>query len=143
MKLLVAMFTSVFLTAALAGFRVITPGQVALQTLANTGVSQSPSPIGTWPVYLRYHVQDMSGYTPWGTYYNDPGVPDVNYFHGGDAVHGFPRAAYGFPQSLGCVELPLAEASIAWTVIHYGTPVTVALNVPSRARRMVIGGTVQ
>lgn len=118
-------------------------GRVALRTLVNTGVSQSPSPIGTWPVYLRYRAQDMSGYTPWGTYYNDPGVPYVNYFHGGDAVHGFPRAAYGFPQSLGCVELPIPNAALAWTWIHYGTPVTVTANLTPTLRAVVTGGPVR
>ncbi len=49
----------------------------------------------------------------------------VNYFDGGVAIHGFVRASYGFPQSLGCVELPLSEAAAAWTWIHYGTVVTV------------------
>jgi hypothetical protein len=34
----------------------------------------------------------------------------INYFNGGDAVHGFVRASYGFPQSLGCVELPIPTA---------------------------------
>lgn len=35
-----------------------------------------------------------------------------------------PRA-YGFAQSLGCVELPVAHAAVAWRWIHYGTVVTV------------------
>lgn len=30
--------------------------------------------------------------------------------NGGDAVHGYPRASYGFPQSNGCVELPIETA---------------------------------
>ena len=30
----------------------------------------------------------------------------ISYFNGGDAVHYFDRAAYGYEQSLGCVELP-------------------------------------
>lgn len=100
-------------------------GRVVLHSLTNTGIPQSPTPNGTWPVYLRYVSQDMSGMTPFGTPYNDPGVPYVNYFNGGDAVHGFVRAAYGFPQSLGCVELPIPAARVAWGYIHYGTLVTV------------------
>lgn len=100
-------------------------GVVALKSLANTGIPQSPTNNGTWPVYLRYRSQDMSGINPFGVPYNDPGVPYVNYFNGGDAVHGFWRAAYGYPQSLGCVELPVANARIAWNYIQYGTLVTV------------------
>jgi hypothetical protein len=58
-------------------------------------------------------------------------------------VHGFPRAAYGFPQSLGCVELPIPNAAIAWTYIHYGTPVTVALNVAPTLRHIIHGGPIR
>ena len=53
----------------------------------------------------------MSGTNPDGSHYNDPGIPWVSYFNGGDALHGFIRASYGFPQSLGCVEMPYAEAA--------------------------------
>lgn len=100
-------------------------GKIVLTSLCNTGIPQSPTYLGTSPVYLRYQSQTMSGINPFGVPYNDPGVPWVNYFAGGDAVHGFPRAAYGFPQSLGCVELPIANAAIAWNYIHYGTLVSV------------------
>ncbi len=52
----------------------------------------------------------MSGYNPDGSYYSDPGIPWVSYFNGGDALHGYIRGAYGYPQSLGCVEMPYNEA---------------------------------
>ncbi len=100
-------------------------GKIVLTSLCNTGIPQSPTYLGTSPVYLRYQSQTMSGINPFGVPYDDPGVPWVNYFAGGDAVHGFPRAAYGFPQSLGCVELPISNAAIAWNYIHYGTLVSV------------------
>jgi len=41
------------------------------------------------------------------------------------AVHWYPRASYGFPQSLGCVELPSSAAKTAWQYLSYGTLVTV------------------
>jgi len=66
----------------------------------------------------------MQGVNPNGTPYADP-VHWINYFDGGEAVHGFPRASYGFPQSLGCVELPLNVAPIVYSHVHYGTLVTV------------------
>jgi peptidoglycan hydrolase-like protein with peptidoglycan-binding domain len=100
-------------------------GRVVYQTLANTGISVAPTEIGTWPVYLRYTSVTMSGYNPDGSYYSDPGVPWVSYFHGGDAVHGFWRSEFGFPQSLGCVELPIANAAIVYPYDTYGTLVTV------------------
>ncbi len=53
----------------------------------------------------------MTGTDPDGVHYVAPDVPWVNYFNGGDAVHGYPRASYGFPQSNGCVELPIETAA--------------------------------
>lgn len=101
-------------------------GKLTLTSPANTGIPQAPTEPGTWPVYLRFESTTMQGTEPSGQKYDDPGVPWVSYFHGGDAVHGFPRAAYGFPQSLGCVELPIAQAQTAWSQMDYGTLVTVA-----------------
>ncbi len=96
-------------------------GKTVLTSLANAGIAQSPTVTGTYPVYLRYRSQTMSGVTPWGEHYSDPGVPWVSYFYKGEAVHGFHRASYGSPQSLGCVELPYKQAEIAWKYMHYGT----------------------
>lgn len=100
-------------------------GRVVFTSVANTGIPQAPTPVGTFFVYLRYRSQTMRGVNPDGQPYVDPGVPFVNYFDGSVAIHGFVRAAYGFPQSLGCVELPPANAAVAWKWIHYGTVVTV------------------
>lgn len=58
--------------------------------------------------------------------YNDPGIKWVNYFDDGRGIHYYPRAAYGFPQSAGCVEEPLKSARIAYGLLHYGVPVTVS-----------------
>lgn len=100
-------------------------GTVAVTSLANTGIAASPTPSGTWPVYLRYRSQTMSGTDPSGTHYVDKGVPYVNYFYHSDAVHGFLRASYGWPQSLGCVELPYSKAQAVWQYMTLGTLVTV------------------
>jgi hypothetical protein len=53
-------------------------------------------------------------------------VQNVSYFNGGDAVHYFPRGSYGWPQSLGCVELPLAQSAVAYHYLTYGSLVTVS-----------------
>jgi hypothetical protein len=50
----------------------------------------------------------------------------VSYFHGGDAVHYFDRGSYGWPQSLGCVELPSTTAQASYGYLTYGSLVTVA-----------------
>lgn len=100
-------------------------GSVVYTSAANTGIPQTPTPVGTFFVYRRFASTTMQGLNPNGSYYVDHGVAWVNYFDTGYAIHGFVRAAYGFPQSLGCVELPVANAAIAWNWIHYGTVVTV------------------
>jgi hypothetical protein len=99
-------------------------GEQVQQSLANTGIEAAPTTIGTAPVYLRYRNQIMRGTNPDGTPYADP-VQFVAYFRNGEAVHYFPRASYGFPQSLGCVELDLADAQNAWQYLTYGSLVTV------------------
>ncbi|HUC26988.1 MAG TPA: L,D-transpeptidase family protein [Streptosporangiaceae bacterium] len=101
-------------------------GRVAIRSVANTGIAASPTADGTFPVYLRYQVTQMQGTNPDGTPYDDT-VYWVSYFNGGDAVHAFPRASYGWYQSLGCVELPSygSTAEDVWNLITYGTLVTV------------------
>lgn len=99
-------------------------GQWVLSTRANTGISLTPTYLGTFPIYERLPFQVMRGKDPNGTSYADP-VHWINYFAGGDAVHGFFRTRYGFPQSLGCVEVPIATASEIYHQVHYGTLVTV------------------
>jgi hypothetical protein len=100
-------------------------GRIVLSTPANTGIPVAPTADGTFPVYLRYRFQIMRGINPDGSSYADP-VSFVSYFDGGEAVHYFPRGSYGFPQSLGCVELPLGAAAAAWPYLTYGSLVTVA-----------------
>ena len=99
-------------------------GHLALHTLSNTGIPGRTTVPGTFPVYLRFLNQIMRGTNPDGTKYADP-VQFVSYFNGSDAVHYFPRASYGFRQSLGCVELPLGAAKRAWPLLTYGSLVTV------------------
>jgi lipoprotein-anchoring transpeptidase ErfK/SrfK len=100
-------------------------GARVYNTLANTGIPAAPTPDGTWPVYVRYTLTTMTGTNPNGSHYSDPGIPWVSYFHGGDALHGFIRASYGFPQSLGCVEMPFANAQVVFPLTPIGTLVTI------------------
>jgi peptidoglycan hydrolase-like protein with peptidoglycan-binding domain len=99
-------------------------GRKVFRSYANTGIPIDPTADGTFPVYLRYRFQVMQGTNPDGSHYADP-VEFVSYFHEGEAVHYFPRYSYGWPQSLGCVELPYTSAEEAWPYMTYGTLVTV------------------
>lgn len=100
-------------------------GKVTFSTLVNTGISVAPTANGTFPVYVRYISTTMSGTNPNGSHYSDAGIPWVSYFNGGDALHGFIRSTYGWPQSLGCVEMPFADAAVLWPRTPVGTLVTV------------------
>lgn len=99
-------------------------GRVVLRSLTNTGIAVAPTASGTFPVYRRFPNAIMSGTNPDGSHYAVP-VSFVSYFHGGDAVHYFPRGSYGWPQSLGCVELPYQAAARAYPLLTYGSLVTV------------------
>jgi L,D-transpeptidase catalytic domain/Bacterial Ig-like domain len=100
-------------------------GRTVLTTPVNTGIPGRATALGTYPIYVRYTVNQMTGTNPDGSHYDDT-VYWINYFNGGDAVHGFPRGSYGWPQSLGCVELPVPTAEVAFNHLAIGDLVTVA-----------------
>ncbi|HET7046858.1 MAG TPA: L,D-transpeptidase family protein [Solirubrobacteraceae bacterium] len=100
-------------------------GHTVLTTPVNTGIASAPTATGTYPVYEHISSGTMSGTNPDGSHYNDPGVPWISYFNGGDALHGFTRAQFGFPQSLGCVEIPPVTAGHVWPYTPIGTLVHV------------------
>ena len=79
-------------------------GRVIYSSAANTGIAQRPTARGTFPVYARYLSTTMSGTNP----------------------DGFLRGSYGYPQSLGCVELPYGAAAVVFGYDPIGTLVTVS-----------------
>ncbi len=99
--------------------------RVVFSTPVNTGVPGAETAQGIFPIYARYVSTTMSGEDVDGTKYVVPDVPWVNYFNGGDAVHGYPREAYGFPQSNGCVELPIEAAHTVFGMLAIGDIVEV------------------
>jgi len=99
-------------------------GKLVQSTLVNTGIAGRSTVDGTFPVYSRFPVTQMTGTNPDGTKYDDT-VQFVSYFNGGDALHYFPRGGYGYYQSLGCVEMPYTAAEDIYPITTYGTLVTV------------------
>jgi lipoprotein-anchoring transpeptidase ErfK/SrfK len=91
----------------------------------NTGAPGADTTDGTYPVFEHVTSSVMKGTNPDGTTYDDPDVPWASFFNGGDALHGFVRAQYGFPQSNGCVEMTVADAGMLWPLTPIGTLVTV------------------
>jgi hypothetical protein len=94
--------------------------RVVFTTPANTGVPGAETEQGIFPIYSRLLSTTMTGTDVDGTKYSVPDVPWVNYFNGGDAVHGYPRESYGFPQSNGCVELPIEAAHTVFGMLALG-----------------------
>lgn len=101
-------------------------GKVTLTSAANTGVAGAESDSGSFPIFQHTESSDMRGTNPDGSQYNDPDVPWVNYYNGGEAVHGFRRASYGSSQSAGCVELPIPTAKKVFGMLDIGDIVTVS-----------------
>ncbi len=101
-------------------------GTDAYSTPVNTGVPGAWTATGTYPVYARFYTTTMIGTDVDGYHYDVPNVPWVAYFNGGDAVHGYWRSSYGYPQSNGCVELPIDNAQVVWAMDPIGTLVNVS-----------------
>ena len=100
-------------------------GRTILTSPANTGISGAETELGTFQVFEHIPEGTMSGTNPDGSHYEDPGIKWISYFNGGDALHNFDRASFGTPQSLGCVELPLAASAEIWPYTPIGTLVTI------------------
>jgi peptidoglycan hydrolase-like protein with peptidoglycan-binding domain len=100
-------------------------GKTVVSGAVNTGIPEAPTAQGVYAVFEHALSVTMSGTNPDGSHYSDPGVPYVSYFNGGDALHGFLRASYGFAQSLGCVEMPYSEASAVYPYTPIGTLVDI------------------
>ena len=102
-------------------------GHTIITTPANTGTSAAGgTALGTYPVFEHLVTTTMSGTNPDGSKYSDPGIKWVSYFNGGDALHEYPRGSYGFPQSDGCVEMPMAAAAKIWPYTPVGALVDVS-----------------
>jgi peptidoglycan hydrolase-like protein with peptidoglycan-binding domain len=93
---------------------------VVLSSPTNTGVPGADTPQGAFPIFSRFTSTTMTGTDVDGTHYTVSGVPWVNYFNGGDAVHGYNRGSYGTPQSNGCVELPPSTAQVVYGYLKLG-----------------------
>jgi peptidoglycan hydrolase-like protein with peptidoglycan-binding domain len=101
-------------------------GAVQLSDIpVNTGAPGADTADGTFPVFEHVVASEMKGTNPDGSTYDDPNVPWASFFNGGDALHGFVRAKYGYPQSNGCVEMSIANAAVVWPLTPIGTLVTV------------------
>jgi hypothetical protein len=97
-----------------------------LKSQAVVGAPQAPTVVGTFFVYLKYELQDMSGISWTGASYAEDGVPWVTYFYQDYAIHGSTwRTSYGFQDGEGCVIPPNDVARMLYLFADYGTRVWV------------------
>ncbi|MDP9374332.1 MAG: L,D-transpeptidase, partial [Chloroflexota bacterium] len=103
--------------------------EIVWEGYISSGKSSDPTPTGTYTIFSKVRVQDMSGpdpNLPGGAYFQ-PEVPYVMYFAGGGyAIHGvYWHSAFGSPRSHGCVGMPLGGASFLFNWATIGTTVTI------------------
>lgn len=108
-------------------------GRWVFRAICSTGIQAAATHTGTHVIYLRTRSQTMDGISPSGRRYRVDHVPYVSFFYRGEALHGLVRPRYGFPQSVGCVEMSVADAKRLWELTDYGTLVTIS--APERTQR--------
>jgi len=105
--------------------------QPVLATLVSTGKAGHETPVGSWRIYWRPPLQDMSNHNSQagGTdaYYNLKDVPWIQYFQmDGDSLHGtYWHDNFGTPMSHGCVNLTYQDSDWLYHWAGLGTPVEV------------------
>jgi hypothetical protein len=90
------------------------------------GAQQAPTVVGTFEIWLKYEVQNMSGIGWDGNPYYEANVPWPMYFYQDYAIHGSTwRETYGRQGSQGCIIPPNHIAEILWKWADIGTRVVV------------------
>lgn len=103
--------------------------RIVFESLANTGIKASPTKDGEYRIFSSYLTKNMVGVDPISKKkYIDKNVPYPMYFNNGDAIHGFIRKGYGYPQSFGCVELPIKKAAELYSLVDGGIGVKVVIS---------------
>jgi lipoprotein-anchoring transpeptidase ErfK/SrfK len=90
-------------------------------TLVSTGLPRTPTPTGSYRIYVKYTATTMSG-----PGYYLPNVPYTMYFYRGYGIHGtYWHSNFGRPMSHGCVNLPTSEARWLFYWASVGTLVRI------------------
>lgn len=91
----------------------------------STGKARTPTSIGESAIYSKRPSMTMTG-TIAGDYYYLEDVKWVNFFNGGEAIHGaYWHNNFGTPMSHGCVNMREADAKIVYDFAPIGTKVIV------------------
>jgi lipoprotein-anchoring transpeptidase ErfK/SrfK len=89
--------------------------------LVSTGVAETPTVTGSYKIWTKVRIQDMSG-----PGYYLPNVPYVMYFYKDYGLHGtYWHNNFGTPMSRGCVNLTVEDAAWLFNWASVGTVVNV------------------
>ncbi len=103
--------------------------QVVRKFLVSAGAPATPTVLGQYTIRAKVRRQDMRGLNVDGSSYFQPNVEFVNYFYGGQAIHGNywrPLSWFGnVNSSHGCVGLPNPEAEWVYNWAPIGTPIII------------------
>jgi hypothetical protein len=105
-------------------------GQPVLATQVSSGKAGHETPVGSWRIYWRLPLQDMSNHNSQAdgdAYYNLKDVPWVQYFQtDGDSLHGtYWHDNFGTPVSHGCINLSYQDSQWLYQWASLGTLVEV------------------
>lgn len=90
-------------------------------TYVSTGLPRTPTPTGSYRIYVKYTSTAMSG-----PGYYLPNVPYTMYFYRGYGIHGtYWHSNFGTRMSHGCINLPTSEARWLFYWASVGTLVKI------------------
>jgi hypothetical protein len=96
-------------------------GDLVNRFVISSGRAGSPTVVGTFKVWVKVRIQDMSGV---GYYIRD--VPWVMYFYGDYGIHGtWWHNNFGTPMSAGCINMTIADSEWMYNWASVGTIVKV------------------
>lgn len=96
-------------------------GELVNRFIVSTGRGGSPTVVGTFRIWVKVRIQDMSGI---GYYIRD--VPWVMYFYQSYGIHGtWWHNNFGTPMSAGCVNMTIPDAEWMYNWASVGTIVKV------------------
>jgi len=93
--------------------------------LISSGKARTPTPTGTFHVYMKRLSQTMTG-TFAGDHFYLTDVKWVNYINGDVAIHGtYWHHNFGHPMSHGCINMTESAAKLIYSFAPVGTKVVV------------------
>jgi hypothetical protein len=102
---------------------------VFMEQSISTGLSDTPTPRGTFRIFRKVPSRYMQGPTPGisSQFFDLPGVPFTMYFNeDGAAIHGaYWHNKFGTPWSHGCINVPVDKAEALYDWADLGTVVVV------------------